>query len=76
MFGLVELQDIDMGPLLMPVKFPLDGIPSLKCTYCTTQLGCCILLIYHMFHALNHFRGPSLHCLQYKSTFPAVRRTK
>ena len=28
-----------MGPLLKPVKGPLDGIPSLKSTNCTSQLG-------------------------------------
>ncbi|KAK4806919.1 LOW QUALITY PROTEIN: hypothetical protein QYF61_012640 [Mycteria americana] len=34
--GLVELHEVHMGPLLKPVKIPLDGSPSL---YCTTQLG-------------------------------------
>jgi len=28
-----------MFPLLQPVKVPLDGIPSLQCVNCTTQLG-------------------------------------
>ncbi|KAK4824302.1 hypothetical protein QYF61_013047, partial [Mycteria americana] len=37
--GLVELHGVRMGPLLKPVKVPLDGIPSLKRINCTTQLG-------------------------------------
>ena len=37
--GLVELREVPMGPLLKPVKGPLDGIPSLKSTNCTSQLG-------------------------------------
>ncbi|KAK4826170.1 hypothetical protein QYF61_006032 [Mycteria americana] len=37
--GLVELHDVHMGPVLKPVKVPLDGIPSLKRIKCTTQLG-------------------------------------
>ncbi|KAK4831706.1 hypothetical protein QYF61_018758 [Mycteria americana] len=37
--GLVELHEVHMGPLLKPVKVPLDGIPSLKCINCTTQIG-------------------------------------
>ncbi|KAK4832292.1 hypothetical protein QYF61_021691 [Mycteria americana] len=36
--GLVELHEVCMGPLLEPVKVPLDGIPSLKPINCTTQL--------------------------------------
>ncbi|KAK4828346.1 hypothetical protein QYF61_026007 [Mycteria americana] len=37
--GLTELHEVHMGPLLKPVKVPLDGIPSLKHINCTTQLG-------------------------------------
>ncbi|KAK4829273.1 hypothetical protein QYF61_002665 [Mycteria americana] len=37
--GLIELHEVGMGPLLKPVKVPLDGIPSLKCINCTTHLG-------------------------------------
>ena len=37
----VELHEVCTGPLLMPVKLPLDGIPSLKC-------------IQHFIPALNH----------------------
>ncbi|KAK4811014.1 hypothetical protein QYF61_015718 [Mycteria americana] len=37
--GLVELHEVPMGPPLKPVKVPLDGIPSLRCTNRTTQLG-------------------------------------
>jgi len=36
---LVELYDAHMGPLLKPVKVPLDGIASHQCISCTTQLG-------------------------------------
>ncbi|KAK4831319.1 hypothetical protein QYF61_016808 [Mycteria americana] len=37
--GLVELPEVCTGPPLKPVKVPLDGIPSLQCVDCTTQLG-------------------------------------
>ncbi|KAK4824261.1 hypothetical protein QYF61_012527 [Mycteria americana] len=37
--GLVELHEVCMGPLLKPVKVPLDGTPSLQHVDCTTQLG-------------------------------------
>ncbi|KAK4808149.1 hypothetical protein QYF61_000129 [Mycteria americana] len=37
--GLIELHDVCTGPPLKPVKVPLDGIPSLQCVDCTTQLG-------------------------------------
>ncbi|KAK4821221.1 hypothetical protein QYF61_015789 [Mycteria americana] len=37
--GLAEHHEVHMGPLLQPVKGPLDGIPSLQCIDCTTQLG-------------------------------------
>ena len=37
--GLAELNAVHMGPLLKPVKVPLDGIPSLKQTNCITLLG-------------------------------------
>ncbi|KAK4821027.1 hypothetical protein QYF61_012113 [Mycteria americana] len=37
--GLAELHEFLMGPPLKPVKVPLDGIPSLQCVDCTTQLG-------------------------------------
>jgi len=37
--GLVELLEVCMGPLLKSVKIPLDGISSLQCVSCTTQLG-------------------------------------
>ncbi|GAB0180776.1 cAMP-dependent protein kinase inhibitor alpha [Grus japonensis] len=37
--GLVELHEVHMGPPLKPVQVPLDGIPSLRCVNCTTQLG-------------------------------------
>ena len=36
--GPVELHEVCMGPPLKPVKVPLDGIPSLQCVDCTTQL--------------------------------------
>ena len=36
---LAELHEVLMGSLLEPVKVPLDGIPSLKCTNGTTPLG-------------------------------------
>ncbi|KAJ7419258.1 microtubule associated tumor suppressor candidate 2 [Pitangus sulphuratus] len=37
--GLIEPHDFLMDPLLKPVKVPLDGIPSLRCINCITQLG-------------------------------------
>ena len=37
--GPVELHEVYVGPLLELVQVPLDGIPSLKCVNCTTQLG-------------------------------------
>ncbi|KAK4832535.1 hypothetical protein QYF61_023867 [Mycteria americana] len=37
--GLVELHEVHRGPLLKPVKVPLDGIPSLRNISCTTRLG-------------------------------------
>ncbi|KAK4815471.1 hypothetical protein QYF61_002930 [Mycteria americana] len=37
--GLVELHEVCTGPLLKPVKVPLDGIPSLKRINGTMQLG-------------------------------------
>ncbi|GAB0205260.1 hypothetical protein GRJ2_002991600 [Grus japonensis] len=37
--GLVELHGVHIGPPLNPVRVPLDGIPSLQCVSCTTQLG-------------------------------------
>ena len=37
--GLVELQEVHMGPPIKPVKVPLDGMPSLKRVNCTTELG-------------------------------------
>jgi len=39
--GFVEFCEVDIGPLLKPVKVPLDGIPSLRCVDCSTQL--CIM---------------------------------
>ncbi|KAK4816491.1 hypothetical protein QYF61_017452, partial [Mycteria americana] len=36
---LVELHEVCMGPLLKPVKVPLDGVPSHWCRNCTTQLS-------------------------------------
>ncbi|PKU39466.1 hypothetical protein llap_10229 [Limosa lapponica baueri] len=36
---LVELHEVGMGPYLKPVQVPLNGIPSLQCVDCTTQLG-------------------------------------
>ncbi|GAB0196099.1 cAMP-dependent protein kinase inhibitor alpha [Grus japonensis] len=36
--GLVELHEVHMGPLLQPVKVPLDGIPSLQQVNRSTQL--------------------------------------
>ncbi|KAK4832517.1 hypothetical protein QYF61_023582, partial [Mycteria americana] len=36
---LVEPHEVHMGPLLKLVQVPLDGIPSLRCVSCTTQLG-------------------------------------
>jgi len=35
----VELLELCTGPSLKPVKVALDGIPSLQCVDCTTQLG-------------------------------------
>ncbi|KAK4826741.1 hypothetical protein QYF61_010994 [Mycteria americana] len=37
--GLVEFQEVHMGPLLKSVTVPLYGIPSLQHINCTTQLG-------------------------------------
>jgi len=37
--GLVEPQEVHIGPLLELVQVPLDGIPSLRHVNCTTQLG-------------------------------------
>jgi len=37
--GLVEPYNVHMGPLLELVQVPLDGILSLRCVNCTTQLG-------------------------------------
>ncbi|KAK4827038.1 hypothetical protein QYF61_013222 [Mycteria americana] len=37
--GLVEPHEVHMGPLLEFAQVPLDGIPSLRCVNCTTQLG-------------------------------------
>ena len=37
--GLVEPHEVQMGPLLWPVKVHLDGFSSLKRINCTTQLG-------------------------------------
>ena len=37
--GLVEPYEIHTGLLLELVQVPLDGIPSLRCVSCTTQLG-------------------------------------
>ncbi|KAK4819077.1 hypothetical protein QYF61_025310 [Mycteria americana] len=37
--GLVELHEVQTGPPLKSVKVPPDGIPSLQCVDCTTQLG-------------------------------------
>ena len=37
--GLVELHDVRTGPLLKPVKVPMDDIPSLQHVSCTTQIG-------------------------------------
>jgi len=37
--SLVEPHKVHTGPLLKAVQVPLDGIPSLKHTSCTTQLG-------------------------------------
>ncbi|KAK4827407.1 hypothetical protein QYF61_017837 [Mycteria americana] len=37
--GLVELHEVRTGPLLKPVKVPLDGIPFLQCVDHTTQVG-------------------------------------
>ena len=38
-FGFVEPHEVHLGPLLKPVKDPLDGIPSFWCVNCTPQLG-------------------------------------
>ena len=37
--GLVELQEVRMGPPLQPAQVPLDGSPSLQPVDRTTQLG-------------------------------------
>ena len=37
--GHVEPHHVYMGPLLQPVRVPLDGFPSLQCINYTTQLG-------------------------------------
>jgi len=37
--GLVEPHEIHTGPLLKLVQIPLDGMLSLWCVSCTTQLG-------------------------------------
>ncbi|KAK4825368.1 hypothetical protein QYF61_027121 [Mycteria americana] len=37
--GLVEPHKVHMGPLLQLVQVSLDGISSLRCVNCTTQLG-------------------------------------
>jgi len=37
--GLAEPHKVHTGQLLKLVQVPLDGIPSLKCVNCTTQLG-------------------------------------
>ncbi|PKU44258.1 hypothetical protein llap_5451 [Limosa lapponica baueri] len=37
--GLIELHEVYAGPLLKPVKVPLDGIPSLQYVNRSTQLG-------------------------------------
>ena len=39
--GLVEFH---MVPPLVPIRVPLDGIPSLLCASCTTQLGAILKL--------------------------------
>ena len=36
--GLVEPHEVHMGPLLELVQVPLDGILSVRCVNCTTQL--------------------------------------
>ena len=36
--GLVEHHLVHVGPLLEPVKLPLDGISPFYCASCTTQL--------------------------------------
>jgi len=36
---LVELHEVCTGPVLQPVKVPLDGIPPLQRVECTKQLG-------------------------------------
>lgn len=38
LLGLAELNEVHMEPLEL-VKVPQDGIPSLQCVNCTTQLG-------------------------------------
>jgi len=37
--GLAELHEVHTGPPLKPVQAPVDGIPSLQCVDCTSQLG-------------------------------------
>ncbi|KAK4822863.1 hypothetical protein QYF61_020714 [Mycteria americana] len=37
--GLVEPHEVHTGPLLELVQVPLDGIPSLRCVNCATELG-------------------------------------
>ena len=37
--GLVELHEVHTGPVLKPVKVPLDGIPFLQLINCIAQLG-------------------------------------
>lgn len=37
--GIVELQEIHIGPLLKSVRVLLDGIPFLQCANHTTQLA-------------------------------------
>lgn len=36
--ALVEPRGVLMGPLLQFLQVPLDGIPSLSCVNCTTQI--------------------------------------
>ena len=37
--GLVEPHKVHMSPFLKLVQVPLNGIQSLRCVNCTTQLG-------------------------------------
>ncbi|KAK4831745.1 hypothetical protein QYF61_018943 [Mycteria americana] len=65
--GLVESHEVHAGPILQLVQVPLDGIPSLRCVNCTTQLGVICKLAEGALDLAVNSPGPSPDCRDFSN---------